>query len=157
MLVLLCWLVWTIICPLWIEKEKINIRFGNVLTKLWTIPCFEQVCTSWERNKEKWKLRRLFTEHKASIFTTKFGKFLWRILKIRSSASSLNLCPLNQLTQVTTMEVTTMNNRSSHQRCSVRKGVFRNSVKFTVKHLCQSFFFKKLYWKSVFLWILRNF
>ena len=26
-----------------------------------------------------------------------------------------------------------------------KKGVFRNSVKLTVKHLCQSFFFKKLY------------
>ena len=35
--------------------------------------------------------------------------------------------------------------RSSHRRCSVRKGVFRNSAKFTGK-LCQSLssnFFKK--------------
>ena len=28
--------------------------------------------------------------------------------------------------------------RSSHQRCSVRKGVLRNFTKFTGKHLCQS-------------------
>ena len=34
--------------------------------------------------------------------------------------------------------------RSSHQRCSVRKGVRRNFVKFTGKHLCQSLFFDKV-------------
>ena len=31
--------------------------------------------------------------------------------------------------------------RSSHQRCSVRKGVLRNFAKYTGKHLCQSLFF----------------
>ena len=30
--------------------------------------------------------------------------------------------------------------RSSHRRCSVRKGVLRNFTKFTGKHLCQSLF-----------------
>ena len=34
--------------------------------------------------------------------------------------------------------------RSSHRRCSVRKGLFRNFAKFTGKHLCQSLFFKKI-------------
>ena len=34
--------------------------------------------------------------------------------------------------------------RSSHQRCSVRKGVFRNFTKSTGKHLCQSLFLIKL-------------
>ena len=34
--------------------------------------------------------------------------------------------------------------RSSHQRCSERKGVLRNFAKFTEKHLCQSFFFNKV-------------
>ena len=29
------------------------------------------------------------------------------------------------------------------RRCSVRKGVLRNFVKFTAKHLCQSLFFNK--------------
>ena len=28
--------------------------------------------------------------------------------------------------------------RSSHQRCSIRKGVLRNFAKFTGRHLCQS-------------------
>ena len=34
--------------------------------------------------------------------------------------------------------------RSSHQRCSLGKGVLRNFAKFTGKHLCQSFFFNKV-------------
>ena len=35
-------------------------------------------------------------------------------------------------------------NRSSHQRCSGKKGVLRNFAKFTGKHLCQSLFFNKV-------------
>ena len=38
----------------------------------------------------------------------------------------------------------TKNLRSSHQRCSVRKGVLRNFTKFPRKHLCQSLFLIKL-------------
>ena len=34
--------------------------------------------------------------------------------------------------------------RSSHQRCSTRKGVLRNFTKSTGKHLCQSLFFNKV-------------
>ena len=34
--------------------------------------------------------------------------------------------------------------RSSHHRCSVRKGVLRNFAKFTGKHLWQSLFFNKV-------------
>ena len=34
--------------------------------------------------------------------------------------------------------------RSSHQRCSVRKGVLRNFTKFTGKQLCQSLFLNKV-------------
>ena len=33
--------------------------------------------------------------------------------------------------------------RSSHRRCSVKKSVLRNFVKFTGKHLCQRLFFNK--------------
>ena len=32
-------------------------------------------------------------------------------------------------------------NRSSHRRCSVKKGVYRNFAKFTGKNLCQNLFF----------------
>ena len=34
--------------------------------------------------------------------------------------------------------------RSSHQKCSVKKGVLRNFAKFTGKHLCQSLFFNEV-------------
>ena len=34
--------------------------------------------------------------------------------------------------------------RSSHQRCSIEKGVLKNFTKFTGKHLCQSLFFNKV-------------
>ena len=34
--------------------------------------------------------------------------------------------------------------RSSHKRCSVRKGVLRNFAKFTGKYLCQSLYFNKV-------------
>ena len=34
--------------------------------------------------------------------------------------------------------------RSSHQRCSLGKGVLGNFAKFTGKHLCQSLFFNKV-------------
>ena len=34
--------------------------------------------------------------------------------------------------------------KSSHQRCSVKKGVLRNFAKFTGKYLCQSLFFNKV-------------
>ena len=34
--------------------------------------------------------------------------------------------------------------RSSHQRCSMKKGVLKNFTKFTGKHLCQSLFFNKV-------------
>ena len=34
--------------------------------------------------------------------------------------------------------------RSSHQRCSIKKGVLEIFAKFTGKHLCQSLFFNKL-------------
>ena len=36
------------------------------------------------------------------------------------------------------------NNKSSYWRCSVKKGVLRNFVKFTGKHPCQSLFFNKV-------------
>ena len=45
-------------------------------------PNFEQLCTTREQDKEKYKLRRLFAERKARISMPKFGMFLWRILQL---------------------------------------------------------------------------
>ena len=38
--------------------------------------------------------------------------------------------------------------RSSHQRCSVRKGVLKNLVKFTGKQLCQGLIFNRVFIKK---------
>ena len=38
--------------------------------------------------------------------------------------------------------------RSSHQRCSMKKGVLRNFTKFTGKHLCRSLFFTEHLWTT---------
>ena len=47
--------------------------------------------------------------------------------------------------------------RSSHQRCSVKKGVLRNFAKCTGKHLCQRLFFNKVTGLSPLLTGLSNF
>ena len=39
--------------------------------------------------------------------------------------------------------------KSSHQRCSVKKGILKNFTKFTGKHLCQSLFLNKVAWPLV--------
>ena len=46
--------------------------------------------------------------------------------------------------------------RSSHRRCSVRKGVPRNFAKFTGKHLCQSLFFNKVYYNFIKRTLLKR-
>ena len=81
------------------------MRYGSLLTKLWT--SIYQLRTKYG----KIKALKPFYEHIASIFTLKFEKFLWRIWKIKPSDSSLNLCPLNELGQVTTMEATKINQK----------------------------------------------
>ena len=40
--------------------------------------------------------------------------------------------------------------RHSHRRSSMKKSVFKNFAKFTGKHLCQSFFFRSLFFNSVY-------
>ena len=42
------------------------------------------------------------------------------------------------------LKISHLNVRSSHQRCSIKKGVLRNFAKSTGKHLCQSLFFSKV-------------
>ena len=63
--------------------------------------------------------------------------------------------PLTQRRQTEKINVKIKNRkstiRSSHWKCSVRKGVLINFVKFTGKHLCQSLFFNKVAgWGTIF-------
>ena len=41
-------------------------------------------------------------------------------------------------------EYLTQNDRNSHQRRSIKKGVLKNFTNFTGKHLCQSLFLNKV-------------
>ena len=41
-------------------------------------------------------------------------------------------------------DIHVVKDRSSHRRCSEKKGVLRNFTKFPGKHLCQSLFFNKV-------------
>ena len=61
---------------------------------------------------------------------------------------------INKLIKTTRAEIDITKYRSSHRRCSVRKGVLRNFAKFTGKHLCQSLFFTGT---GCFLRVLRKF
>ena len=63
---------------------------------------------------------------KLELATKNIDKILTRIIKKTSTLMSK-----------------TSTSRSSHQRCSIKKGVLKNFAKFTEKHLCQSLFFNK--------------
>ena len=52
----------------------------------------------------------------------------------------LNLC----ISSINDSYIFDLNCRSSHRRCSLKKGFLRNFAKFTGKHLCQRLFFNKV-------------
>ena len=60
------------------------------------------------------------------------------IIRVRFSFKDLSSYRLNAVISFFTIF------RSSHRRCSVRKGLLRNFAIFTGKHLCQSLFFNKV-------------
>ena len=63
----------------------------------------------------------------------------WMLLQ-----SSIRLCNCKKVFIERKYQIEVANNRGSHGRCSVIKGVLRNYAKFTGKHLCQSLFLIKL-------------
>ena len=70
-----------------------------------------------------------------------FGDSYWRELKKNSVTTIIHFL---QLILIWVWNINETYVRSSHRRCSVRKGVLWNFVKFTGKHLCQSLFFDKV-------------
>ena len=64
---------------------------------------------------------------KLELATKNIDKILTRIIKKTSTIMSK-----------------TSTSRSSHQRCSIKKGVLKNFQKFTEKHLRHSLFFNKI-------------
>ena len=84
--------------------------------------------------------------------------FIWEI-----SINIILIC--QKLGLISTVQ---QKNRSSWSEVFCKKGVLRNFVQFTGKHLCQSLFFnkvtglspapslKKRLWQGVFLWLLQT-
>ena len=60
----------------------------------------------------------------------------------------LNVSQKKNISEITTIVWEERENRSSHQRCSVKKGVLRNFTKFTGKHLYQSL--SRRFWHRFF-------
>ena len=115
----------------YLEPRRISIYIGAFFTSV--KPYFKNVLNSIElplssfslRNSNlSWKNLQLWKLREKKSFVNN-GTFFFRNSKLRSGmAQSIN--------------------RSSHRRCSIRKGVFRNFVKLTGKHLCQSLSFNKV-------------
>ena len=55
------------------------------------------------------------------------------------------------------MNLVTFLSKSSHQRCSVIKGVVRNFAKFIGKHQCRSLFFNKVAGLRPVSWLISRF
>ena len=110
------------------------------------------------------------------IFRTPFLKNISGQLLLNVVSRNINSDILKQSSSIYTLYYINFSSdkakksfRSSHRRCSVKKGVVRNFAKFTWKKPVPDLFFNKvavlglqLYWKrdsgtGVFLWILRNF
>ena len=73
------------------------------------------------------------------VFSRRFATVFFAILKCYIiHYSKCSNCFLSQCFPLL------LRHRSSHRRCSVRKGVLRNFAKFTGKHLCVSLFFDKV-------------
>ena len=78
-------------------------------------------------------LERFIVENKKSIYYE-----LWtNINSVRNNITGFFCCKEKCKKEFPTTF------RSSHQRCSMKKGVLRNLAKFTGKHLCRCLFFNK--------------
>ena len=74
----------------------------------------------------------------------KLLKKLLKIIEAYSKTLLLNALTQEFLPQGLQLSILRPNNRSSHQRCSVRKGVLRNFAKFTGTHFARVSFLIKL-------------
>ena len=110
-----------------ISNSIYDIYFPKVLVRLKTKHIQSLWITKWiaKSSKRKQKLYKKILKHRAreTALTYKSYKFLFESLKKKAKKKYY---------------------RSSHQRCSVKKGVLRNFAKFTGKHLYQSLFFNKI-------------
>ena len=97
-----------------------------------------KVVNNWLRQQKYLQsTENTFCQRGNKIFTSKpyfNGRWYFRKNGLTLNIDILRLFPEKSWCQV----------RCNHCRCSVKKGVLRNFVKFTGKHLCQSLFFNKV-------------
>ena len=83
-------------------------------------------------------------QFQSSNLITPCRKVWWRLFHHSDIVSCLQLQPIFLKTIHWKSSQCTEPYRSSHQRCSVRKGILRNFAKFTGKHLYRSLFFNRV-------------
>ena len=97
-----------------------------------------------------WPNRRSYTVENIlqNFYITEISLFSEYSQKCSQVHKSNNhqICSIKKI--VVSILITVM--RSSHQTCSVTKGVLRNFAKFTGKHLCQVSFLRKRSWHRCF-------
>ena len=78
--------------------------------------------------------------------------------KLSQENSQSTSCPSQQQStqNIITQQPQKPTHRSSHRRCSLRKGILRNFAKFIGKRPCQSFFFRHGYFPVNFEKFLRT-
>ena len=131
-------------CLLWIGSNSRAIIKNNTLIQhdfSWTLYDIEMRSTiqfnnvACIRNKLRNKLLLILPNSSAIIQkNTLIENSVSRIVHNLEKSSTIQLNHVEFI----------RNNRSSHQRCSVKKGVLRNFAKFIGKHLCQNLFFNKV-------------
>ena len=85
----------------------------------------------------------LFLSEIHHLYTTLFDKYIDDELLIKNLRIIYKICfPKNKCSK-NFWKIVRKIVRSSHRRCSVKRGVLRNFAKLTGKHLCQSLFIKK--------------
>ena len=134
------------------KREKYPWRSVNFSTPLWMFFTFLKMY--------KWYIKSLKTPQSFNLY--KVLNYILEINRlpftIKTSGFRGNKFSMTSGKSKSGMEALGGSDRSSHQRCSMKKDNLKNFAKFTAKHLYQSLFFNKVvFCRVVFQWVLRNF
>ena len=119
-----------------VSKRSVSFKFSLMSFPLFSVVIFSQlkktsICKKRFRCLPKWLI----------IIYLIFSSHLWNKLKIEDYVRRSDHY---------------MFNRSSHRKCSMKKGVLKNFVKLTGKHLCQSLFFNDIAGLSLQFYLKRD-
>ena len=91
------------------------------------------------RSKSIWHLKKFFVIHKSTV------ALCLRLCLFFALFTVSMLIVVMLIKKISVLTITTdCGAKTSHRRCSIRKGVLRYFTKFTGKHLCQSIFINKV-------------